>query len=49
LAREAVEAEAYSRRLARAVRGGYAAKIQNYADKAAVSFLSASGALVIGS
>jgi DNA invertase Pin-like site-specific DNA recombinase len=32
-ARETVEAEAYSRRLARAVRGGYAAKIRNYADQ----------------
>ena len=32
-AREAVEAEAYSRRLARAVRGGYSAKIRNYADQ----------------
>ena len=32
-AREAVDAEAYSRRLARAVRGGYAAKIRDYADQ----------------
>src|SRR5665811_2615145 len=32
-ARETVEAEAYSRRLARAVRGGYAAKVRDYADQ----------------
>jgi len=32
-ARETVEAEAYSRRLARSVRGGYAAKIRDYADQ----------------
>jgi DNA invertase Pin-like site-specific DNA recombinase len=32
-ARETVEAEAYSRRLARAVHAGYAAKIRNYADQ----------------
>ncbi len=32
-ARETVEAEAYSRRLARAVHAGYAAKIRDYADQ----------------
>jgi DNA invertase Pin-like site-specific DNA recombinase len=32
-ARETVEAEAYSRRLARAVPGGYAAKVRDYADQ----------------
>jgi DNA invertase Pin-like site-specific DNA recombinase len=32
-ARETVEAEAYSRRLARAVHNGYAAKIRDYADQ----------------
>ncbi len=43
-AREMVEAEAYSRRLARNVRAGYAAKIRNHADQVAASSGSASGA-----